>query len=83
MISKSELIDGKTYKGFCRNNFIAVWDEKKNIFYHTTVQFQPYLDWIEHFEDTKEKGFDGFVPLEIIERIDYKIIKEIKQEIGY
>lgn len=83
MIKKIDLIDGKTYKGFCRGNFIATWDAKKDKFYHLAWQFQPYVDWICHFEDTKETRVDGFVPLEIIERFDEKDIEAIKKEIGY
>lgn len=83
MIPKKELIDGMTYKGFCRNNFIATWDAKKDKFYHLAWQFEPYADWIAHFEDAKETGYDGFVPLELVERIDFKIIQEVKEKIGY
>jgi hypothetical protein len=41
------------------------------------------LDTIEHFEDVKDKGFDGFVPVEKIERIPIDKQWEVKDEIGY
>jgi hypothetical protein len=41
------------------------------------------LDTIEHFEDVKESGFDGFVPVEKIERIPIDEQWKIKDEIGY
>jgi hypothetical protein len=41
------------------------------------------LDTIEHFEDVKDKGFDGFVPVEKIERIPIDEQWKIKDEIGY
>jgi hypothetical protein len=41
------------------------------------------LDTIEHFEDVKDKGFDGFVPVEKIERIPIDKQWEVKKEIGY
>jgi hypothetical protein len=42
-----------------------------------------YLETIEHFEDVKDKGFDGFVPVEKIERIPIDKQWEIKDKIGY
>jgi hypothetical protein len=41
------------------------------------------LDTIEHFEDVKEKRFDGFVPVERIERIPIETQWKIKDEIEY
>jgi hypothetical protein len=41
------------------------------------------LDTIEHFEDVKESGFDGFVPVEKIERIPIEKQWAIKDKIGY
>lgn len=82
MIKKSELIDGKTYLGFCRNNFIATWDARENKFYMTAWQFGAYVDWLEHYEDVQGK-FDGFVPVQIIERLPEKDIYELSKRIGY
>ena len=82
MIPKNEMKEG-WYKGFCRNNYMAYWDEKDQIFYYLRYSFNFYMDKIEHFEDVKDKGFDGFVPVEKIERIPIEKQWEIKDKIGY
>jgi hypothetical protein len=60
---------------------MAYWDGEK--FQYIRYSFQFYLDTIEHFEDVKESGFDGFVPVERIERIPIERQWEIKEQIGY
>jgi len=80
MIPKSEMKEG-WYNGFCRNNHMAYWDGDK--FQYIRYSFGFYLDTIEHFEDVKESGFDGFVPVERIERIPNDTQWKIKDEIGY
>jgi len=80
MIPKSEMKEG-WYNGFCRNNNVAYWDGEK--FQYIRYSFGFYLDTIEHFEDVKDKHFDGFVPVERIERIPIEKQWEIKEEIGY
>ncbi len=82
MIPKNEMKQG-WYKGFCRNNYMAYWDEKGQIFYYLRYSFNFYMDKIEHFEDVKDKGFDGFVPVERIERLTPDEQWKIKDEIGY
>jgi hypothetical protein len=82
MIPKNEMRNG-WYKGFCRNNYMAYWDEKEQIFYYLTFAFIYHKDTIEHFEDVKDKGVDGFVPVERIERIPIDEQWKIKDEIGY
>lgn len=82
MIPKNKMEEG-WYKGFCRNNYVAYWDSKKQLFYYLRYSFGHYMDTIEHFEDVAEKKLDGFVPLEKIERTDYQEINKIKVEIGY
>jgi hypothetical protein len=82
MIPKNEMKEG-WYKGFCRNNYMAYWDEKDQIFYYLRYSFNFYMDKIEHFEDVKDKGFDGFVPVERIERLTPDEQWKIKDEIGY
>ena len=67
VIHKIDLINGKTYKGFCRNNFIATWDEKKQKFYYIKLEFNPIVDWIAHIDDVEDTNIDGFIPIEIIE----------------
>ena len=80
MIPKSEMKEG-WYNGFSRNNYVAYWDGDK--FQYIRYSFGFYLDTIEHFEDVKESGFDGFVPVERIERIPHDTQWKIKDEIGY
>jgi hypothetical protein len=82
MIPKNEMKQG-WYKGFCRNNYIAYWDEKDQIFYYLRYSFGFYMDKIEHFDDVKEKRLDGFVPVERIERVEPELQWKIKEEIGY
>jgi len=82
MIPKTEMKQG-WYNGICRNNHMAYWDEKDGMFYYIRYSFGFYMDKIEHFEDVKEKRLDGFVPIEKIERFDFKELQELKTEIGY
>lgn len=82
MIPKNEMKQG-WYKGFCRNNYMAYWDEKEQLFYYLTFAFTYHKDTIEHFEDVKDKGLDGFVPVERIEPINLDEKWKIKDEIGY
>jgi len=60
---------------------MAYWDGEK--FQYIRYKFGFQLDTIEHFEDVKDKGFDGFVPVERIERIPIDKQWEVKKEIGY
>lgn len=80
MIPKNEMEIG-WYKGFCRNNYMAFWDGEK--FQYIRYKFGYRLDTIEHFEDVKDKGYDGFVPVERIERLEPDEQRKIKDEIGY
>jgi hypothetical protein len=82
MIPKSEMKHG-WYNGICRNNHMAYWDEKDQIFYYLRYSFGFYMDKIEHFEDVKEKGFDGFIPIEKVERFHHEDLRELKNSIGY
>lgn len=62
-IPKSELRNGITYKGNCRNASEAIWDVDK--FVYTRYKFgSTYLETINHYED--DDGYDVFVPVEII-----------------
>jgi hypothetical protein len=82
MIPKNEMREG-WYRGFCRNTYVAYWDERKGHFIHISYSFGPYIDTIEHFEDVKDKGFDGFVPVKRIESLTPEEKWKIKDEIGY
>lgn len=61
MIPKKDLINGAHYLGFSRNTEIAQWLNGKFIFIGN-VFGSPYIETIEHYEDTKNTGFDGFIP---------------------
>ena len=62
-IPKSELKNGITYKGNCRNTNEAIWDI--DAFIYTRYKFgTTYLETINHYED--DDGYDVFVPIEIL-----------------
>jgi hypothetical protein len=83
MIPKNEMEDGVYYKGTCRNAKIAVWNDVDKLFYHLRWKFGYRMDTIEHFEDVKDKGMDGFIPLEKIEDLDWQVIRQAKIDNGY
>lgn len=65
MIRKTALIDGKTYKGHCRNASEAVWYAEKDCFtYQRTKWGSTFPEDINHPED--DDGFDIFTPYEEI-----------------
>ena len=58
-IPKSELVEGKSYKGYCRNSSTAVW--KGSYFEYEREKFgSTFIEKINHFED--DNGLDLFVP---------------------
>lgn len=62
-IPKSELKNGITYQGNCRNTNEAIWD--LDAFIYTRYKFgTTYLETINHYED--DDGYDVFVPIEIV-----------------
>lgn len=81
MIPKNKMEIGCWYKGFCRNNYVALWDGEK--FQYIRYKFGYFLDTIEHFEDVKETKMDGFVPIEKVERVTNEEQWKVKDEIGY
>lgn len=83
MIPKKDMEGGIYYKGICRNAYVAEWDGKKEEFVYMRYKFGFMKDTIEHFEDVKDSGFDGFIPIERIERIPPKEMWKIKEELGY
>ena len=68
-IPKSELRNGITYRGECRNASEAIWDVDKFVYIRHKFG-SSYPEEINHYED--DDGYDVFVPIEII--------KENKQE---
>lgn len=82
MIPKIEMKTGMYYSGICRNSYMALWNGKE--FEYFRYKFGHYQhDTIEHFEDVKESGGDGFIPLEEIADIDDETENRIKLEVGY
>lgn len=81
MIPKAEMVAGTYYKGFCRNTYVALWDGNKFIYLRN--KFGYYMDTIEHFEDVKDKGTDGFVPVELIEVLDSGTQRKVRFDVGY
>lgn len=72
MIPKEELIDGAYYNGFrFRAGHVAKWDNNKGLFLcinFTMGEF--YLEELPHFIDVATTRLDGFLPFEIIKKID-------------
>jgi hypothetical protein len=65
MIRKSDLKDGKTYLGDCRNASVATWHADKNCFTYQRTKFgSTFPEDIFHPED--DDGFDIFTPFEEI-----------------
>jgi hypothetical protein len=83
-IPKSEMKGGKCYIGICRNNYVAEWDSKRQLFVYIRYKFGHMLDTIEHFDDVKDSGTDGFVPLQELEHPKLNSwCHEFETEIGY
>lgn len=68
MIPKSQLIDGQSYIGCCRNATIAIWHADKNRFTYRRTKFNYVFDEdICHPED--DNGFDLFIPVNINDNV--------------
>lgn len=83
-IPKSDMQDGACYLSICRNNYVAEWDAKQELFVYIRYKFGHMLDTIKHFEDVIDEGVDGFVPIEKL--INPKIhhwSRDFQNEIGY
>lgn len=63
-ISKSDLIEGRTYSGRCRNAFKAVWNGKRFV-YERSKFGDVYEESINHPEDFN--GYDVFIPTKLLE----------------
>ena len=61
-VRKSELVDGQTYDGICRNASRAVWNGKEFV-YERTKFGRTYEETINHYED--DDGYDVFVPIKL------------------
>lgn len=61
-VRKSDLVNGRTYDGICRNASKAVWDGER--FHYKRTKFgRTYDETINHYEDDNEYGYDVFVPI--------------------
>jgi len=80
-ISKSDLKDGQTYVGSCRNSKTARWSEKDNCFYYVRKKFDKFfMEKINHPED--DDGFDLFIPYFTMDEQE-ALLKEKQKEFGY
>ena len=83
MIPKDQMINGMWYNGICRNANFAMWDGQLGKFRHLRNKFGWFMEEIEHFDDVKEGRLDGFIPVEEVNPIDYKILHQIRNDVGY
>jgi len=77
-LPKDQLEDQVYYLGFrFRGHGLAQWDEKIGKFLVIAYEFQnPHVERLEHFADVIDKGFDGFVPLEKIDKNKFYGIRD-------
>lgn len=82
-IPKTDLEDNVYYLGFrFRGHGLAQWDEKIGKFLIISYNFnKPYVEYLEHFADTFEKHFDGFVPLEKIDKNKFIGVRDKRLEL--
>jgi len=74
VLRKEQLVDGKYYRGFCRNADVAMWDEKENCFWYMRHKFgDVFAEKINHLDD--DNFHDLFVPVEEVEPKENEIIK--------
>ncbi len=73
-LAKSELQDGKYYRGECRNAIadLARWDTNKNEFYYLRSKFgDTFVEAISHPED--EAHYDVFCVYVLVEKPEFVI----------
>jgi hypothetical protein len=71
------------YNGVCRNANFAMWDKDIGKFRHFRNKFGWFMEEIKHFEDVKDDGVDGFIPIEEVHPLNYKILRSLKEKVGY
>jgi hypothetical protein len=78
-IKKEELEDCTYYHGIrFRGHGIAQWDEKIGKFLILAYEWNlPVIEQLEHFADVIENGYDGFVPIEKIDKNKYYDIRQM------
>lgn len=84
MIPKKDMETFTYYVGSCRNTNVAMWDHNKKKFLHIRNKYGHFfVETIDHFEDVKETGFDGFIPMRKLEIPSPKEISKEKVNVGY
>jgi hypothetical protein len=78
MISKKELKENYYYNGKCRNSTVAMWMGDEFIFINFHFG-KPYIETIQHISDSVD-GYDGFIPISIIEP-EYEQIRKEKNNL--
>ena len=76
-VAKSELQDGKYYRGECRNAIadLARWDEAKNEFYYLRSKFgDTFVEATSHPQD--EDHYDVFCVYALVETPEFSIPEE-------
>ena len=82
MIKKSRLKKGGWYLGICRNSKIAMWDGNKFVF--LKQHFDNYhADTIEHYNDVKDAGYDGFIPTQKIQMPNFEELRDERDKVDY
>jgi len=78
-LKKEELEDCAYYHGVrFRGHGIAQWDKKIGKFLILAYEFNtPVVERLEHFVDVIENRFDGFVPIEKIDKNKYYDIRKM------
>ena len=62
MVKKSDLKNGSSYIGICRNSSVAKWSSKDDCFYYIRNKFGNFfIERINHPED--DDGYDLFIPI--------------------
>ena len=78
------LIDGCSFFYFLSLLLLFLWTGKQTkLLYYLREDFSIHMDKINHFEDVKDLGTDGFIPIEKIERFNFYELQKLKIELVY
>ena len=74
ILSKEQLVNGRYYKGRCRNASVARWNAEENCFYHWREKFDKlFIETIMYPTDETEPWWDIFNPLEELPNPKFEI----------
>lgn len=74
LLPKHDLVDGRYYKGRCRNATIARWNAKENCFYHWREKFgRIFIETIKYPTD-EEPWWDIYSPIEELSDCKFEIL---------